>query len=66
MHHPDESPAGPAGLTLPLALVAYLAERSAERDTERNADGEPRAAELRTGGSRRRRAARRRATAVRG
>ncbi|MBO0918800.1 hypothetical protein EES39_13055 [Streptomyces sp. ADI92-24] len=63
MHHPDDTfSAGPAGLALPLALVASLAERSAERNT----DGPPRAAELRTTGSRERRAARRRATAVRG
>lgn len=66
MHHPDDAPAGPAGLALPLALVAFLAERSTERNTERKPDEESRAAELRSTGSRRRRAARRRATAVRG
>ncbi|MFD0023362.1 hypothetical protein [Streptomyces sp. NPDC058382] len=66
MHHPDDSPAGPAGLALPLALVAFLTERSADQDTEQNTGGQPRATELRTGGNRGRRAARRRATAVRG
>lgn len=66
MHHPTDTLAGPADLALPLALIAFLAERAPAGTT---GDGQPRAAELRTTtatGSRGRRAARRRATAVRG
>ncbi|MEV7403646.1 hypothetical protein AB0N93_25050 [Streptomyces sp. NPDC091267] len=67
MHHPTDNATdtGPAGLTLPLALVAFLAERTTEQGAG-NAGKQPRAAELRTDGGRRSRAARRRATAVRG
>lgn len=62
--HQTDTPAGPADLALPLALVAFLAERA---PAGRTVDEQPRAAELRTGaGSRGRRAARRRAMAVRG
>ncbi|MFJ2094498.1 hypothetical protein ACIOEW_35355 [Streptomyces sp. NPDC087901] len=64
MHHPTDTLAGPADLALPLALVAFLAERAPVGGT---GDEQPRAAELRTTtGSRGRRAARRRAMAVRG
>lgn len=63
MHHPTDTIAGPSDLALPLALMAFLAEREPAGTT---GDGQPRAAELRTTGSRGRRAARRRATAVRG
>lgn len=70
MHHPTDTDTdtdtatdtGPAGLALPLALVAFLAERPPER----GAAEQPRAAELRTAGNRGSRAARRRAMAVRG
>ncbi|GAA2410469.1 hypothetical protein GCM10010433_06580 [Streptomyces pulveraceus] len=59
MHHPAHTPTGPADLALPLALV-----------TERAPHGTGRAPELRTASAtatgRGRRAARRRATAVRG
>ncbi|WP_405664721.1 hypothetical protein OG379_21225 [Streptomyces sp. NBC_01166] len=49
--------AGPSGLTLPLALAAELAA---------SAHTAPRPAEIRSGSGRGRRAARRRAAAVRG
>ncbi|MEE4493995.1 hypothetical protein [Streptomyces sp. BE230] len=64
MHHPTDTPTGPADLALPLALLTVPAERA---PTSGTSDEQPRAAELRTAtGNRRRRAARRRATAVRG
>ncbi|MFG3528633.1 hypothetical protein ACGF8B_18050 [Streptomyces sp. NPDC047917] len=55
MHHPDHTPTGPADLALPLALVS-----------EQAAHGTDRAPEVRTATARKRRAARRRAMAVRG
>ncbi|MEU9462795.1 hypothetical protein [Streptomyces sp. NPDC048312] len=55
MHHPAHTPTGPADLALPLALVS-----------ERATHGTDRAPEVRTAADRKRRAARRRATAVRG
>ncbi|MFF2330127.1 MULTISPECIES: hypothetical protein [unclassified Streptomyces] len=60
-HHPSHTPTGPADLALPLALVTEL--------TARGAGGATRAPEIRTTrtpASRKRRAARRRAAAVRG
>ncbi|MFC9754611.1 hypothetical protein [Streptomyces sp. NPDC056921] len=53
--HPDRTPAGPADLALPLALLATLATPA----------GAGRAPEVRAA-ARKRRAARRRAAAVRG
>ncbi|MFI5773313.1 hypothetical protein ACIA74_33335 [Streptomyces sp. NPDC051658] len=55
MHHPAHTPTGPADLALPLALV-----------TEQAAHGPRRAPEVRATTGRGRRAARRRAVAVRG
>ncbi|MFE7352208.1 hypothetical protein ACFU8Q_03160 [Streptomyces sp. NPDC057543] len=56
MHHPAQTPAGPADLALPLALVSeLLMERAPERVPE-----------VRTATARKRRAARRRAATVRG
>ncbi|MFD7497566.1 hypothetical protein ACFV8T_35370 [Streptomyces sp. NPDC059832] len=55
MHHPAHTPTGPADLALPLALVM-----------ERAAHGPRRVPEVRTTTDRGRRAARRRAMAVRG
>ncbi|WP_406452880.1 hypothetical protein OG782_20165 [Streptomyces sp. NBC_00876] len=64
MHHPTDTPTGPAALALPLALVAVLAERA---PVEGDGADLPRATELRTtAGNRGRRAARRRAMTVRG
>ncbi|MEU1369015.1 hypothetical protein ABZ454_23160 [Streptomyces sp. NPDC005803] len=58
MHHPAGTPAGPADLALPLALLTAQAPAAGRR---------PRATELSaTPGGRGHRAARRRATAVRG
>ncbi|MEU0626344.1 hypothetical protein [Streptomyces sp. NPDC005989] len=54
--HPDRTPAGPADLALPLALLATLATPA----------GAGRAPEVRAAAARKRRAARRRAAAVRG
>ncbi|MEU2668039.1 hypothetical protein ABZ622_04075 [Streptomyces sp. NPDC007164] len=53
--HPDHTPTGPADLALPLALVS-----------EQATHGTDRAPEVRTAAARKRRAARLRATAVRG
>ncbi|MFJ1544842.1 hypothetical protein [Streptomyces sp. NPDC088246] len=58
MHHPTQPPTGPADLALPLALVTELAARGTSEP--------PRAPEVRTAAGRKRRAARRRAAAVRG
>ncbi|MFG2627871.1 hypothetical protein [Streptomyces sp. NPDC048473] len=58
MHHPTHTPTGPADLALPLAVVTELAARGTAEP--------PRAPEVRTAASRKRRAARRRAAAVRG
>ncbi|MER6101852.1 hypothetical protein ABT115_05770 [Streptomyces sp. NPDC001832] len=58
MHHPTHTPTGPADLALPLALATELA-------THGNAE-RLRAPEVRTAAGRKRRAARRRAAAVRG
>ncbi|MFD8691543.1 hypothetical protein [Streptomyces sp. NPDC059651] len=63
MHHPTDTPTGPADLTLPLALLTVLAEPA---PADGSGADRPRATELRTTGNRGRRAARRRATAVRG
>ncbi|MER5852263.1 hypothetical protein ABT126_36010 [Streptomyces sp. NPDC002012] len=62
MHHPTHTPTGPADLALPLALVAELATDPAAHRTS----GPRRAPEVRTTAGRKRRAARRRAAAVRG
>ncbi|MFF9511128.1 hypothetical protein ACF1BU_32140 [Streptomyces sp. NPDC014724] len=58
MHHPTHTPGGPADLALPLALVTEMAVRRTSEP--------PRVPEIRTTTGRKRRAARRRATAVRG
>lgn len=57
--NPDTTDTGPSGLSLPLALAAELAAPAPSASA-------PRPPELRTGTSRTRRAARRRANAVRG
>lgn len=58
--NPGPDTAGPSGLTLPLALAAELAGRASTA-------ADPRPPEVRTTGTgRKRRAARRRAAAVRG
>ncbi|MFF2409298.1 hypothetical protein [Streptomyces sp. NPDC058092] len=58
MNPPTRIPAGPADLALPLALVAELAGRRTSEP--------PRVPEVRAATARERRAARRRAAAVRG
>ncbi|MER5359184.1 hypothetical protein [Streptomyces sp. NPDC002785] len=57
MHHPTHTPTGPADLALPLALVTELATHGST--------GTLRAPEVHAAAGRKRRAARRRAAAVR-
>ncbi|MFJ2914187.1 hypothetical protein ACIO8F_33345 [Streptomyces sp. NPDC087228] len=72
MHHPARTPTGPADLALPLALVAELLTGLATEPatgllTDGAAERVPgRVPEVRTAAARERRAARRRAAAVRG
>ncbi|WP_405715141.1 MULTISPECIES: hypothetical protein [unclassified Streptomyces] len=61
MHHPAHTLTGPADLALPLALLLALAEPAGP-----GSSGADRAPEVRTAAARKRGAARRRATAVRG
>ncbi|MET9922680.1 hypothetical protein ABZZ04_37310 [Streptomyces sp. NPDC006435] len=62
MHHPTNTPTGPADLALPLALVLDLVPGRAAS----GATGPDRVPEVRTPTGRGRRAARRRTAAVRG